>query len=66
MSEKLVDNFKILDDFILEYKQKYENFSRPISISYKVGNQCSSLKCSRTETKEFQPFECPDDAYFAK
>ena len=48
MSEKLVDNFKILDDFILEYKQKYENFSRPIS--YKVG------KCSRTETKEFQPF----------
>ena len=56
MSEKLVDNFKILDDFILEYKQKYENFSRPISISYKVGNQCSSLKCSRTETKEFQPF----------
>ena len=54
MSEKLVDNFKILDDFILEYKQKYENFSRPIS--YKVGNQCSSLKCSRTETKELQPF----------
>ena len=57
MSEKLVDNFKILDDLILEYKQKYENFFRPIS--YKVGINIALLNVHVPRQRNYNLFNAP-------